>query len=428
MIVDITIPEVGESITEGILVEWLAEDGAVVQIGEALFELETDKITMTIEAEQAGRLAIAVPEGETVPIGKVVGTLDTDGASARISEPAEGPSKLEERSSEPPVGGPSRAESGRDGPPTTSVPDAPLSPAVRTMVAEQGVDPAAVPGSGKAGRITKGDVIEHLEAKNEPALVVGGPPRADSGRDAPPTGTGQAVQTRRKMSSLRQRIAERLVMAQQTAAMLTTFNEVDMSAIMALRKRNQDDFVEQFGIKLGVMSFFVKAVVHALKGIPELGARIEGDEIVYDNTYDVGVAVSSERGLVVPVVRGANQKSFAEIEKEIADLAQAARKGKLTLAQLTGGVFTISNGGVFGSLLSTPILNPPQSGILGMHSIKRRPIAVGDAIEIRPMMYLAMSYDHRVVDGREAVTFLKRIVTCLEAPEKMMLGVCDGGL
>jgi 2-oxoglutarate dehydrogenase E2 component (dihydrolipoamide succinyltransferase) len=210
--------------------------------------------------------------------------------------------------------------------------------------------------------------------------------------------------------------------------MLTTFNEVDMTAVMDLRKRNQDDFVAQFGIKLGVMSFFVKAVVHALQGIPGLGARIEGDEIVSDNTYDIGVAVSSERGLVVPVIRGAHRKGFAEIEQEIADLAGAARKGKLTLGQLTGGVFTISNGGVFGSLLSTPILNPPQSGILGMHSIKRRPVAVGDAIEIRPMMYLAMSYDHRVVDGREAVTFLKRIVTCLEAPEKMMLGVCDGGL
>ncbi len=238
----------------------------------------------------------------------------------------------------------------------------------------------------------------------------------------------QSLQTRRKMSSLRQRIAERLVMAQQTAAMLTTFNEVDMSAIMALRKRNQAEFVEQFDIKLGVMSFFVKAVVNALQGIPGLGARIEGDEIVYDNTYDIGVAVSSERGLVVPVIRAAHSKSFAEIEKKIADLAGAARKGRLTMADLTGGVFTISNGGVFGSLLSTPILNPPQSGILGMHAIKRRPIAIGDSIEIRPMMYLAMSYDHRVVDGREAVTFLKSIVTCLESPEKMMLGVCDGGL
>ncbi len=413
MIVDITVPEVGESITEGILVEWLVADGAVVQIGEPLFELETDKITMTVEAEQAGRLAIAVAGGETVPIGKVVGTLDTDAASVGTSAPA----------TEPPVDVPSRAETVQDAPPVGSTPAAPLSPAVRNLVAAHGVDPAAVAGTGKDGRILKGDVLEHLETKT--AVV---PATATATATTAPAAPGEAVQTRRKMSSLRQRIAERLVMAQQTAAMLTTFNEVDMTAVMDLRKRNQDDFVAQFGIKLGVMSFFVKAVVHALQGIPGLGARIEGDEIVSDNTYDIGVAVSSERGLVVPVIRGAHRKGFAEIEQEIADLAGAARKGKLTLGQLTGGVFTISNGGVFGSLLSTPILNPPQSGILGMHSIKRRPVAVGDAIEIRPMMYLAMSYDHRVVDGREAVTFLKRIVTCLEAPEKMMLGVCDGGL
>ena len=381
MTVDIRVPEVGESITEGILVEWLVEDGATVQTGAPLFELETDKITMTVEAAETGRLTIAVPAGETVAIGAVVGTLEASDRGGSLSKTPEGVA-------------PQRGGGGGEG--------HGLSPAVRTLVAEHALDPAAIPGSGKDGRLTKGDVLENLETK--------------------------VVQTRRRMSPLRQRIAERLVQAQHTAAMLTTFNEVDMTAVMALRARNQEEFVAQFGVKLGVMSFFVKAVVHALQGIPGLGARIEGDEFVQDNTFDIGVAVSSERGLVVPVIRGAHRRGFAEIEREIADLATAARKGRLTLEHLTGGVFTISNGGVFGSLLSTPILNPPQSGILGMHAIKRRPVAVGDSIEIRPMMYLALSYDHRVVDGREAVTFLKRIVTCLEAPEKMMLGVCDGGL
>ncbi|MBM4371706.1 MAG: dihydrolipoyllysine-residue succinyltransferase, partial [Deltaproteobacteria bacterium] len=295
------------------------------------------------------------------------------------------------------------------------------SPASRAILAEHRLDPAAVPGTGKGGRITREDAVAAV------AAAIPAAPGAPAAPEAPAeTAAAPALQTRRPMSPLRQRIAERLVLAQQTAAMLTTFNEVDLSALDALRKRVQERFTAAHGVKLGYMSFFVKAVAAALRTVPDLGARLEGGEIVADNTFDIGVAVSTERGLVVPVLRAVHRKGFGELERDMAGLAEQARTGRLTLDQLAGGVFTISNGGVFGSLLSTPILNHPQTGILGMHAIKRRPVAVGEEVVIRPMMYLALSYDHRVVDGREAVTFLKRIVTCLEDPEPMLMEACDG--
>ncbi len=424
MAVDVKIPEIGESITEGFLAEWSQKDGAAVAAEEPLLVLETDKITMNVTAEVAGRLEILVAEGETVEVGQVVARIDPDGAG-------ESPAATPTESAEPPAA-PARAEADESPVRATAPTDAAgldqLSPAVRRLVVEHALDPSAIEGTGKDGRILKGDVLAFMK---EPA------PAPETASEVPrevpkaPTSAPKPVavldagqrQSRKPMSRLRKRLAERLVEVQQTTAMLTTFNEVDMSRIITLRSEYKDSFVQKHGVKLGFMSFFVKAVVDGLKTVPDVNAFIEGDEIINNHYYDIGIAVSSEHGLVVPVIRDADRLSVAGVEAAIGDLAAKARDRTLGIADLQGAVFTITNGGIFGSLLSTPILNPPGSAILGMHSIKKRPIVVDDEIAIRPMMNLAVSYDHRLIDGKEAVTFLKRIVDCLENPERMLLEV-----
>ncbi len=401
-IVDIKIPQVGESISEGVLVEWVVADGDIARIDEPLLILETDKITMTVAAEATGRLKTITLPDEVVLIDQVVGTIDTSAVTdapqvaAIVAPDAETPAE------------PAAALEG-------------LSPAVRRLVAEHGLDPSLIEGSGKDGRMLKGDVLVFMERGAAPAQETPVPAPAAS-KKSPVVPPGER-QTRTPMSRLRHRLAERLVEVQQTTAMLTTFNEADMSRVIALRTQYKEGFKEKHGVGLGFMSFFLKATVEALKAVPDVNAWVDGDDIVQNHYYDIGVAVSSEKGLVVPVVRDADTLSFAGVESEIKRLAQSAQDRTLELSDLSGGVFTISNGGIFESLMSTPILNPPQSAILGMHAIKKRPIAIGDEVVVRPMMYLAVSYDHRIVDGKEAVTFLKRIVDCIENPERLMLEV-----
>jgi 2-oxoglutarate dehydrogenase E2 component (dihydrolipoamide succinyltransferase) len=423
MAVEVKIPEVGESITEGFLAEWSQPDGAVVAVEDPLLVLETDKITMTVNSKHAGRLQIMVAEGETVEVGQIVATIDTDvtGAPAEAPETAAAPApqSVEQAKAE----APRSAVPASEAPPVHSG----LSPAVKRLVLEHELDPTAIKGTGKGGRILKGDVIRFLEARPADTPIPKPPPAHEAGEPERPRPQPVALpdqrQTRAPMSRLRQRLAERLVEVQQTAAILTTFNEADMSRVMALRTAYKEDFKKRHEIGLGFMSFFVKATVDALKTVPEVNAYIDGDEIVTNHYFDIGVAVSTDKGLVVPVIRDADRLTMAEIESSIADLARRAQERRLEFSDLTGAVFTISNGGVFGSLLSTPILNPPGSAILGMHTIQKRPVAVGEEIAIRPMMYLALSYDHRIIDGRGAVTFLKRIVECIENPERMLLEI-----
>jgi 2-oxoglutarate dehydrogenase E2 component (dihydrolipoamide succinyltransferase) len=368
----------GESISTGILAKWHVSNGDKVQRDQPLFELETDKITSEGTAEAAGTITLSVDAGAEVKIGQVVALIEP-GAVAAQDAPAPAPKSA-----------------------------AVQSPAVRRLAEEAGVDPAGVAGTGKAGRVTKGDMLKAATQPQRP------PPQAA------PAGERQ---TRRKLSPLRQKIAERLVAVQNGAALLTTFNEVDMSAVMAIRSRYQEDFVKRNGLKLGLMPFFVKAVVHALREVPAINSLVEGDTLVQNHYYDIGVAVSTDKGLMVPVIRGCDALGMADIEKAIADAAARAREGRITLADLEGGVFTITNGGTFGSLLSTPIINPPQSGILGMHAINSRPVAVDGQVVIRPMMYLALTYDHRVVDGREAVTFLVKVKQVIEDPARLLVGL-----
>jgi 2-oxoglutarate dehydrogenase E2 component (dihydrolipoamide succinyltransferase) len=368
MSVEVKIPAVGESITSGVVSVWHKKSGDYVQAGDALFTLETDKVSTEIVAEKAGLLETKVTEGQEVKIG---GTP---------------------------------------------------SPAVRRIVEEEQIDPSGLTGSGKGGRLTKGDVLAAAENRS----ATDGAPADDKSRPSTPVqAQDRPAQegrfTRRKMSPLRRKIAAQLVMAQHTAAILTTFNECDMTAVQQLRAKSQDEFTKKHGVKLGFMSFFIKAAVEALKTVPAINGRIEDEDFIENHFYDIGVAVGTERGLVVPVVRDADKKSFADLERDIADFAAKARAGKLKIEDLQGGTFTISNGGVYGSLLSTPILNPPQSGILGMHKIMPRPVALEGKVEIRPMMYLALSYDHRAVDGKEAVTFLIKVKECIEQPDKMPL-------
>jgi 2-oxoglutarate dehydrogenase E2 component (dihydrolipoamide succinyltransferase) len=426
MAVDVKIPEIGESITEGFLAEWSQPDGAAVETEAPLLVLETDKITMTVTAEVAGRLEILAEEGATVEVGQVVARIDPDAAG-------DAPAPTEDQHAAEPA--PEPAAVPEPAPTTTEVDLTGLSPAVRRLVEEHELDPSVIEGTGKDGRILKGDVLAFIKQREASATEAGTtPPPVGHPTPAPPPTPAAAPtpdtapeagqrQTRRPMSRLRRRLAERLVQVQQTTAMLTTFNEVDMSAVMELRSQYKQSFVDRHGVKLGFMSFFVKAVVDALKTVPEVNAFIEGDEIVTNHYYDIGIAVSSDAGLVVPVVRDTDRLSMAEIEMRIAELAGKARDRTLELADLQGAVFTITNGGIFGSLLSTPILNPPGSAILGMHAIKQRAVVVDDEIVIRPMMQLAVSYDHRLIDGKEAVTFLRRIVECLEDPQRMLLEI-----
>jgi 2-oxoglutarate dehydrogenase E2 component (dihydrolipoamide succinyltransferase) len=398
MVIEIKVPSLGESITEATVSKWLKRPGEAVAADEPIAELETDKVTLEVPAPTAGTLAeILAAEGANVPVGAVLGTI-ADGLADTLTHPAaRAPgSPLSRTAGE----GPERSEGGEGAAAISALQRS--GPAVRKLIEESGLDAASIAPTGPAGRITKADVI----AARPPAPA---PLRAVGDREV-----------RVRMSRLRQRIAERLKAAQNTAAMLTTFNEIDMSQAIAVRERHRAGFEKKHGVRLGFMSIFVKAAIVALKEMPPVNAEIDGEDIVYKHHYDIGVAVGTEQGLVVPVVRDADRLSFAEIEKTIAEYGRKARDGKLTIDELSGGTFTISNGGIYGSLMSTPILNPPQSGILGMHKIERRPVAAGDKVEIRPMMYVALSYDHRIVDGREAVTFLVRIKECVEDPARIL--------
>jgi 2-oxoglutarate dehydrogenase E2 component (dihydrolipoamide succinyltransferase) len=416
---EIRVPALGESVTEATIAKWFKQAGEAVKADEPLVELETDKVTVEVPAPASGKLSsIDAQAGSTVNVGALLGLIEEGAAGAAPAKAAEAPKKAEAA----PVAAAPAAPAG------VGKSDAPLSPAVRKMVEENKVDTGTVAGTGKDGRITKGDVIAHLEkpaaapaapaAEARPLVIPPAAPAAARPASAP---ADQSREERVKMSRLRLTIARRLKDAQNTAAMLTTFNEVDMTATMALRNQYKDVFEKKHGVKLGFMSFFVKACIAALKEIPAVNAEIDGDDIVYKNYYHVGVAVGTEKGLVVPVVRDADMLSFAGIEKTIAEYGKRARDGQLQIADMQGGTFTISNGGVYGSLMSTPILNAPQSGILGMHKIQERPIAVNGQVVVRPMMYLALSYDHRIVDGKEAVTFLVRVKENLEDPQRAIL-------
>ena len=413
MSIQITVPAMGESVTEATVARWLKKEGEAVARDEPVVELETDKVSVEVPAPADGAIeSISVKEGDTVSVGTILGAIaegkagtTKPAATAAAPKPAEAPKPLP--APPQPVAAPA---------PAAAAAAAPVMPSVRRIAAETGLSPAAVPGTGRDGRVLKGDMLAALEAgahqpQPAPAATPPGPrPRA-------------AQEERVAMSRLRRTVALRLKESQNTAAQLTTFNEVDMSHVMALRTEYKEDFEKKHGVRLGFMGFFVKACIAALKELPNVNAEIEGNDIIYKNYYDVGVAVSTERGLIVPVIRDADQLSLAQIEKTINDFGTRARDNKLKLEELQGGTFTISNGGVFGSLMSTPILNTPQSGILGMHRIQKRAMVEDDQIVIRPMMYLALSYDHRLVDGREAVTFLVRVKENLEDPQRLLLDV-----
>ena len=420
MTIEIKVPSVGESVTEALLAEWFKQDGDIVAKNEPLFVIETDKVTLEVEAEAAGQLKTLVPEGETVAIGTVVGTIDTAVAveaapAPPVDTPVSAPAEAEpmvEASPAPVVPPVSEAAPTVPAPSTTATAPMPLSPAVRRLVAENDIDPAAVKGTGPGGRVTKGDVLLYLEGR---------PAGETQKASAPLPAEGGEAERRQAMSPIRRRIAERLLAAKQNTAMLTTFNEIDMSHAMAIRATYKEAFQKKHGIGLGFMSFFVKACVEALGEIPEINAFIDGQDFVYHEHCHIGIAVGAPKGLVVPVLRHAERMGFADIEQGIADYVAKIKSNRLELADLEGGTFTISNGGVYGSLLSTPILNMPQSGILGMHKIEKRPVVVDDEIVIRPMMYVALSYDHRIVDGKGAVTFLRRVKEFVENPERILL-------
>jgi 2-oxoglutarate dehydrogenase E2 component (dihydrolipoamide succinyltransferase) len=429
MAIEVKIPAVGESITSGVVSAWHKKSGDFVNQGEALFTLETDKVSTEIVAEKAGVLETKVPEGQEVKIGEVVAIID-DSKQSGGEEKKEKPKKKEpgkkEKDLEPDKKAVKEAvpvTAGADrGKPQPTASARTLSPAVRRIVEEEKLEPQKIHGTGEGGRLTKGDVLSAAQQRGKKVSSAVESTSAEEkveAREVGPSGDGRF--TRKKMSPLRRKIAQQLVMAQHTAAILTTFNECDMSAIQELRRNKQDEFTTKNGVKLGLMSFFVKATVEALKAVPVVNGQIEGDDFIQNNFYDIGVAVGTERGLVVPVVRDADKKSFADLERDIADYAGRARDGKLKIEDLQGGTFTITNGGVYGSLFATPILNPPQSGILGMHKIMPRPVAVDGKMEVRPMMYLALSYDHRSIDGKEAVTFLITVKDCIEDPKKLPL-------
>jgi 2-oxoglutarate dehydrogenase E2 component (dihydrolipoamide succinyltransferase) len=404
---EIRVPTLGESVTEATIGKWFKKPGDAIKVDEPLVELETDKVTIEVPAPSAGVLSeIVAKDGETVAVGALLGQI-TAGAGGAAAAPA---AKAAPAATPAPQPAPAAAKPAEVSP----------APSVRKLSAESGVDSSTVPGSGKDGRVTKGDMLAAIERAAATPTPVSQPADAVQVR-APSPADDAAREERVKMTRLRQTIARRLKDAQNTAAMLTTFNEVDMGHVMAMRNQYKDLFEKKHGVKLGFMGFFVRACVQALKEIPAVNAEIDGTDLVYKNYYHIGVAVGTERGLVVPVVRDCDHKSLAEIEKDIAGFGKKARDGMLKIEDMQGGTFTISNGGVYGSLMSTPILNAPQSGILGMHKIQERPMVVGGKIEARPMMYLALSYDHRIVDGREAVTFLVRVKECLEDPARLVL-------
>jgi 2-oxoglutarate dehydrogenase E2 component (dihydrolipoamide succinyltransferase) len=418
MMTEIKVPALGESVTEATIGQWFKKEGEAVKADEPVVELETDKVTVEVPAPAAGVLQkIAVQPGETVNVGAVLGAI-ADGAAAapEATKPAASP----QPSAPPP-------KAARDpAPPQKPAAGQPLSPAVRKIAEERRIDVSSLAGTGKDGRLTKGDLLDAADGPKvqaKPALTPASAPAPAPLRElrAPTPPDDQAREERVKMSRLRATIARRLKDAQNTAAMLTTFNEVDMTEVMALRTAFKEVFEKKHGVKLGFMGFFVKACVQALRDVPAVNAEIDGDDIVYRNYYNIGVAVGTDRGLVVPVVRDADRLTFPEVERAIADFGRKARDGQLKIEDMQGGTFTISNGGVYGSLMSTPILNAPQSGILGMHKILERPVVVNGAIIARPMMYLALSYDHRLVDGKDAVTYLVRVKEGIEDPQRMML-------
>ena len=458
MLIEVKVPSVGESVTEALLAQWFKNDGDLVKKDEPLFVMETDKVTLEVVAEADGILAIKVAEGETVPIGAVVGTLDpavtvpaveTDTAEVPRGEttpaepePAEAPEPVSAPQPQPPQAQPEApisADRQAVEPARSNFPPEPgdhilddrfLAPSVRRLVAEKGLNPALIAGTGPKGRLTKGDVVLYLESgqvvptalAHEPITAPAAVPAAAEAQ--PPAAASEAeLASRKPMTPLRQRIAARLLEAKQNTAMLTTFNEIDMTQVIAIRKQYKEPFKQKHQIGLGMMSFFIKASVEALKEIPQINAFIDGKDIIEHHYYHIGVAVGSERGLVVPVIRNADRLSFAGLEQAIVEYVKKINDNRLEISDLEGGTFTISNGGVYGSLLSTPILNIPQSAILGMHKIEKRPVVIDDEIVIRPMMYVALSYDHRIVDGREAVTFLKRIKECVENPERIMMEI-----
>lgn len=407
---EIKVPPVGESITEVTLSRWIKKDGEAVAMDEAIAELESDKATFELTAEKAGTLKTLANEGDTLPIGTVVASISGDGASAPKTETA--PAAQPTASAPAETSGQKTYASGTP------------SPAAAKILSEKGVDPQGVSGTGVAGRITKEDALKAQQAASQPAAKPAATPApAAAAKPAASVPAADRSERREKMTNLRKTIAKRLVTVKNETAMLTTFNEVDMSPIMELRGKYKDKFKEKHGVGLGFMSFFTKAVTEALKDWPAVGARIEGEEIVYSNYADISIAVSAPKGLVVPVIRNADKLSLAEIEKEVINLAGKARENKLSIEEMSGGTFTITNGGVFGSMMSTPIINSPQSAILGMHNIVERPVAVNGQVVIRPMMYVALSYDHRIIDGRESVSFLVRVKQLLEDPARLLLGV-----
>jgi 2-oxoglutarate dehydrogenase E2 component (dihydrolipoamide succinyltransferase) len=422
MIIEVKVPSVGESVTSGVVSAWHKKSGEFVNEGEPLFALETDKVSTDVVAEKSGVLETKVPQGQEVKIGEVVAIIDDSKQGAEKKEQKAKDKQPEKKQAEPKKTVPPVAAGADRGRPESTTPATALSPAVLRIVEEENLEPEKITGTGQGGRLTKADVLKAVEnrGKAEPSeVVVAKAEEKSEPREVQPPRDARFI--RKKMSPLRRKIAQQLVMAQHTAAILTTFNECDMSTVQELRRSKQDEFTKKQGIKLGLMSFFVKAAVEALKAVPVVNGRIDGDDFIQNNFYDIGVAVGTERGLVVPIVRHADKKSFADLERDIADFAVRARDGKLKLEDLQGGTFTITNGGVYGSLFATPILNPPQSGILGMHKIMPRPVAVDGKVEVRPMMYLALSYDHRAIDGKEAVTFLIKVKECIEDPKKLPL-------
>lgn len=426
MKVEIKVPEVGESVREAILAEWLKEDGDIIEKDEPVFVIETDKVTLEVPAVESGTLEILVKEGETVEIGAVVGKIDTSKAEGKKDSSRETPAAADDDSAEEDASETEKEDAPETEKKEVSETEKTLPPSVRRMAAEHDIDISQVEGTGKKGQVTKEDVVLYLKSKEEAGKTKKeAKPEKKPPQDFPDPAPEKAPEetTRKRMSPIRKTIASRLLEAKQNTAMLTTFNEIDMGRVKAIREEHKDAFYKRHGVRLGFMSFFVAAAVSALKEFPEVNARIDEGDIVYHHYYHIGIAIGSEKGLVVPVIRHADRLGFAQIEARIVEFAEKVKNNRLSLSDLEGGTFSITNGGIYGSLLSTPILNIPQSAILGMHKIEDRPVAIDGQVVIRPMMYVAVSYDHRIVDGKDAVTFLRRIKEFVENPERMIMEV-----